>query len=53
MTVESVDVSVIIPMHNGGELIHEQLDALAAQRTDLTWEVIRVGEPADSDAPAA
>ena len=40
MTVESVDVSVIIPMHNGGELIHEQLDALAAQRTDLNWEVI-------------
>ncbi|MCV7630110.1 glycosyltransferase family 2 protein [Micrococcus luteus] len=48
MTVESVDVSVIIPMHNGGELIHEQLDALAAQRTDLNWEVI-VGDNRSTD----
>ena len=48
MTVESVDVSVIIPMHNGGELIHEQLDALAAQRTDLIWEVI-VGDNRSTD----
>lgn len=43
-----MDVSVIIPMHNGGELIHEQLDALAAQRTDLRWEVI-VGDNRSTD----
>lgn len=43
-----MDVSVIIPMHNGGELIHEQLDALAAQKTDLQWEVI-VGDNRSTD----
>lgn len=43
-----MDVSVIIPMYNGGELIHEQLDALAAQQTDLEWEVI-IGDNRSTD----
>lgn len=43
-----MDVSVIIPMYNGGELIHEQLDTLAAQQTDLEWEVV-VGDNRSTD----
>ena len=34
-----------------GELVRARVRAMAG--LDLTWEVIRVGEPADSDAPAA
>ena len=45
------DVSVIIPMYNGGALIHEQLDALAGQVTDLTWEVV-VGDNGSTDGSA-
>ena len=43
-----MDVSVIIRMYNAGALIHEQLDALAAQKTDLQWEVI-VGDNRSTD----
>lgn len=46
-----MDVSVIIPMRNGGELVHEQLDALAAQQTGLRWEVI-VGDNMSTDGSA-
>lgn len=45
------DVSVIIPMYNGGALIHEQLDALARQVTDLAWEVV-VGDNGSTDGSA-
>lgn len=48
VTDNQIDVSVIIPMHNGGELIHEQLDALATQQTSLRWEVI-VGDNRSAD----
>ncbi|KGJ14098.1 UDP-N-acetylmuramate dehydrogenase [Paracoccus sanguinis] len=34
-----------------GELVRARVRAMAG--LDLTWEVIRVGEPADSEAPAA
>ena len=43
-----MDVSVIIRMYNAGALIHEQLDALAAQKTDLQWEVV-VGDNRSTD----
>lgn len=46
-----MDVSVIIPMRNGGSLIHEQLDALAVQATDLDWEVV-VGDNGSTDGSA-
>ncbi len=48
MSDQQIDVSVIIPMHDGGDFIHEQLDALAAQRTELSWEVI-VGDNRSTD----
>ena len=35
-----VDVSVIIPARNVADLIPAQLNALAQQRTEHTWEVI-------------
>lgn len=46
-----MDVSVIIPMHNGGALVHEQLDALARQWTDVRWEVV-VGDNLSTDGSA-
>lgn len=42
-------VSVIIGAFNGAEFIMEQLDALAGQKFDLTWEVV-VGENGSTDA---
>lgn len=46
-----LDVSVIIPAYNGAALIGNQLDALAAQETVLTWEVI-VADNGSTDATA-
>ncbi len=35
-----IDVSVVIPALNGARTIGKQLDALARQETQLTWEVV-------------
>ncbi len=41
-TEVGMDLSVIIPCHNEAEALEEQLDALAAQRWEGSWEVIVV-----------
>lgn len=46
---DRLDVSVIIPAYNGAALIGNQLDALARQETNLTWEVI-VADNGSTDA---
>lgn len=37
---EPLDVSVVIPLYNNGDTIGEQLDALAAQTFEGSWEVV-------------
>ena len=37
---DEVRLSVILPTHNGREHIERQLDALAGQRWDRSWEII-------------
>lgn len=49
--VGRLDVSVIMPAYNGAALIGNQLDALAQQQTNLTWEVI-VADNGSTDATA-
>src|SRR5664279_3010368 len=46
---DRLDVSVIIPAYNGAALIGNQLDALAQQETNLSWEVI-VADNGSTDA---
>lgn len=46
------DVSVIIPTYNGLPELSEQLDSLAAQQTDVAWEVI-VADNASTDNTVA
>ena len=33
----SIDVSVVVPCRNSADVIGDQLEALAAQETDLLW----------------
>lgn len=44
-------VSVIIPVRDGAAVIGEQLDALAAQRTDRDWELV-VADNGSTDGTA-
>jgi glycosyltransferase involved in cell wall biosynthesis len=37
---DSVDVSVVIPVRNGGAFISQQIDALLGQKTNATFEVV-------------
>jgi GT2 family glycosyltransferase len=50
---ESIDVSVVVPTHNGASLIWRTLSRIAAQRTsaELRWEVIVV-DNASTDGTA-
>lgn len=48
----SVDVSVIMPAHNAQDSIGEQLLALAAQETDISFEVIVVLNRCSDDTSA-
>jgi glycosyltransferase involved in cell wall biosynthesis len=45
-------VSVVIPERNGADVLHRQLDALAAQTFTGTWEVV-VADNGSSDGSAA
>lgn len=42
-------ISVVIPVRNGGDLIAQQLAALAAQTYDRDWEVIVADNGSDDD----
>lgn len=44
------DVSVVIPVRNGGALLEEQLAALVAQDFPGTWEVLVVDNGSDDDS---
>ena len=50
-SASAVEVSVIIPTFNAAETIAEQLEALASQTFDGTWEVI-VADDGSTDATA-
>jgi glycosyltransferase involved in cell wall biosynthesis len=48
---EKIDVSVVVPTHNGAGLLPRTLSCIAAQRTpaDLAWEVIVVDNGSTDD----
>jgi glycosyltransferase involved in cell wall biosynthesis len=48
-----VDVSVVVPAHNAATAIGEQLEALAGQRFDGTWEVVVVDDGSTDGTRAA
>ncbi|KQQ42949.1 glycosyltransferase family 2 protein [Nocardioides sp. Leaf307] len=50
--IDSVDVSVVIPCHNGAQTITRQLDALAAQRTAARFEVLVADNRSTDDSRA-
>lgn len=35
-----MDISIVIPCYNGGETLHDTLDAIARQQCDKEWEVV-------------
>lgn len=47
-----VRVSVVIPCYNGADVIGRQLEALARQRVDFSWEVV-VADNGSTDGSAA
>jgi glycosyltransferase involved in cell wall biosynthesis len=49
---QPIEFSVVIPMFNGARWIDEQLNALAKQVTDVSWEVI-VADNGSTDSGAA
>lgn len=51
-TTEPMSVSVVIPARNAADSIGEQLDALAAQVYEGSWEIV-VADNGSSDATAA
>ena len=50
--MSSPELSVIIPARNEESLLPQQLDALAAQRADVAWELIVV-DNGSTDGTAA
>lgn len=47
----AIDVSVVLPCYNGGDLLALQLDAVAAQQLDEPWELVFV-DNASTDGSA-
>jgi glycosyltransferase involved in cell wall biosynthesis len=47
-----VDTSVVIPARNAAQTLGEQLDAFAAQRVEIPWEVIVVDNGSDDGTAA-
>lgn len=52
MSRSTPQISVLVPVHNGAATLDEQLDALASQTFDATWELV-VADNRSTDASRA